>query len=506
MKNTNASSRIFFEWNSLIRDMIQNFWLVILAALIGAMGVYIVEHSVYQPVYSSRATLIVRVKAATSEAYTNLSASSEMAEIFTEVFVQSAMRDRAAANIGEETFNGEISAFVLPNTNMMTLNVTAKDPEKAYQLLNSVLEVYPEISESVFSNAVIDIVQDPAMPRGPDNAVSSRNRNLITALCGFGMLAIVILLSLLRDTVKSEAAYTAKVDAQLLGSVPHERKHRRLKEWLLHKKKPLLINSAFASLPFSESYQKIATKLEYMNQNGRDKIFLITSVAENEGKSTAAANLAIALAGRGNRVVLLDMDFKKPALYKIFDVKYAKNAELGELLRGEVSAKDYTFRRYRKSSLFLALNTKSNPDCQDPISSNVLKNYLEHLRKLMDFIIIDTSPLLAAADSTSLMPLADRIILVTRTDYTYAASINDATLTIADVGGQLAGCILNDVYRESSLFGQMGFDESGYYNKKYGGYKNRTGYGRYAASKELFGLEMIEETTSDAQKCQQNEE
>ena len=81
MNHSNASSGIFFEWNSLLRDILRNFWMVMLAAAVGIMGLYIVEHSIYKPVYSSRATLIVRVKAGAAEAYTNLAASSEMAEI-----------------------------------------------------------------------------------------------------------------------------------------------------------------------------------------------------------------------------------------------------------------------------------------------------------------------------------------------------------------------------------------------------------------------------------------
>ena len=483
MNHSNASSGIFFEWNSLLRDILRNFWMVMLAAAVGIMGLYIVEHSIYKPVYSSRATLIVRVKAGAAEAYTNLAASSEMAEIFTEVFVQPAMREYAAAALGEKEFNGEIAASVLPDTNMLTLSVTAEDPENAYRLLKSVLNIYPEISESVFSNAVIDIIQDPVIPRGPDNAVSSRNRMLVSVLCGAAMLAAIGLLSLWRDTVKNEAAYNAKIDAPLLGCISHERKHRGLRDWLLRKKRPLLISNAYASLLFAESYQKIATKLEYMNKNSGDKIFLITSVAENEGKSTVSANLALALAGRGHRTVLLDMDFKKPSQYKIFSVKYMENAELGELLKGKTEAKDYIFRRHRKSELFLGLNTKRDPDCQSQMHRKLFQAYLAHLKKTVDFIIIDTAPLLSAADSTSLMSAADRTILVVRTDCTYAASVNEAALMIGDVGGRLAGCVLNDVYREFSLFGQMGFDESGYYGRKYGAYKNYADYGKYSAFK-----------------------
>ena len=148
-----------FDFHSLCRDIKKNIWIIVLAMLIAFMGTYVASHSVYKPVYTSSATLVVRAKVGTSGAYTNLSASAEMADIYTKVFMQPSVKELAAAHLGE-TFGGTISASVMGETNLMKLSVTADDPEVAFRHLCAVLEIYPNVSTAVFSNAAIDVISN----------------------------------------------------------------------------------------------------------------------------------------------------------------------------------------------------------------------------------------------------------------------------------------------------------------------------------------------------------
>jgi TatD family hydrolase len=87
MNEQEKKNGIHIEPFSLLKDIILNLWVVILAALIGAMSVYLWNHSMHTPMYTSTATLIVNVKNSASYSYTNLSASSEMAKIYTDMGV-----------------------------------------------------------------------------------------------------------------------------------------------------------------------------------------------------------------------------------------------------------------------------------------------------------------------------------------------------------------------------------------------------------------------------------
>lgn len=490
MNDKDVKERLSFEWHSIVRDIKNNFWIPIIAVLIGLMGIYIYQQRVYNPQYSSSATLVVSSDVSTGNAYTNLTHSSEMATVLAEIFSQASMKEKARDYLGESSFKGSITCSAISETNVLILTVTSNSPEKAFKLVRAILKVYPQITDTVYSDAVISVIKSPQVPKGPSNSVSDVNKIYVTLACALIPLLIIVFLSLARDTVKDETSFNRKIDSKVIGIIPHESKHFKLKEKLRHVKRGLLIHeSATISLRFTEAFYKLATKLEYQKKRHGDNVFLISSVSEDEGKSTMSSNIAVALAERGNSVLLLDLDEKKPALYKIFGVQFSEESELGYLLSGKIPFEQFKFRKYKKTGLFLAFNTRPHKNYQKWIENGTVENFIKSLKDQIDFIIIDSAPISVDSAVTNLSKIADKTILTVRTDKVYSKSINEALLTIKTSGGELLGCILNDVYPEFSFFGQSGFDENGYYYdrkyykyNKYGKYGKNNKYGKYGKS------------------------
>lgn len=474
MKKNSSWLSFTFEWNSLIKDLIRCSWAILLAAIIAWMGIHVYEKSVYTPSYVSSAVLVVRSKVGISGAYSNLTASAEMANIFTSVFKQNTMKKLAAENLGLASFDGEITTSVSGDTNMLNISVKADDPELAFKLLTSVLEVYPKVSDNVFTDAVINIISEPKMPSGAANSAITTYRKHIILIAMMLEAAMVVLLSLLRETVKEEKGFDDKIDSKLLGIISHEKPHLSLKEFLQKKKRSLLINDAYSSLKFTEDYQKLATKLENINRSGDKKIVTITSVAENEGKSTVAVNLALALSNRGYKVALLDLDVHKPSLYKIFDFYDEIKNDFADVLSSRIGLGNFRFFRYKKSDLLIAFNKKSQTSSAELFKGHYFEDCLSTLREQMDFVILDTPPSSVTADAITLATYSDLTLLVIKTDCVPVRDINDTILSITDAGGNIEGCILNDVYKPFTLFGQMGADDRGAY-----GYSSYYGYSKY---------------------------
>ncbi len=436
--------KISIDYYSILKDLFRNFWVVILSLIIGVMGIYIAECSIYKPEYTATATVVVNVKGSSSNTSTMYKVSAEMASVFSKVFSEPAMKKAAAKHLELEKFDGRVTASVLKDTNFINISVVSDSPRKSYELLNSILQVYPTISEEVFENSVITILKHPSMPSSPSSVGLQHSKIKVLLIFALISVGIIVAFSVFRDTVKNEREFNNKVNGKLLGCIPHEIKANSIKDLFSKKKKGLLIDgNAFISTRFVESFNRIVAKIEYHKLRDGSKVFAITSFAENEGKSTVSSNLALSLARKGNRVLLMDMDGKKPAIYKLFGCSYIENAELGSLFNGEISSSDYRLRRYKKNNLYLALNTRAYANSYKWIENGKVKRTIEALKSKVDYIIIDTAPISVDSSVSEIIKLADKSILVIKTDTIETSTINDAILTVTDVADNLAGCILN---------------------------------------------------------------
>ena len=473
-------NKITIELHSLLKDIIKNFWVVILCSIIGALGYYLINHASYKPMYTSTATLSVLNSGSVTASYATYTISTEKANVLVNVFTEPTIKECAAEYLGIDRFDGTVSAVVLDQTNFIELTVTSNHPEKSYRLLNAIIKSHHNVSDKIFRNAGVTVISMPTVPSSPSNFISNKDRSLVVAACATLSLAMLIALSLMRNTVKKESDFNEKVESKLIGTITHEDKRMTLRDMRKKKKKGLLIHSnAFISLRFTENFHKIAAKLEHKRNQTAEKVFAVTSVAENEGKSTCAANIAVSLADRGNKVILLDLDFKKPALYKIFSEEATENGELTDLLSNKIGYDDFVVRQFKKTSLFLAVNTKADPAYRSYIENGSIVKMIERLKEQYDFIIIDTAPLSLDASVTDIIGMVDKTILIVRTDTVKVNAINEAITTISKISSNLAGCILNDLHMNILPFSFTGNDQS----TRYGGYKygKNYRYGHYGA-------------------------
>ena len=490
-------NKITIELYSLLKDIVKNIWVVILCAIIGALGFFLVTHASYEPMYTSTATLTVLNSGAVTASYSTYTISSEKANVLVNVFTEPTIKEYAAAYLEVDKFDGTVSATVLDQTNFIELKVTSNHPEKAYKLLNAILKSHHKVSNKIFKNAGVTVISMPEVPSGPSNHISTSNRNMVIMACATLALALVIAFSLMRNTVKKESDFDEKIESKLIGTIAHEDKKMSLKDIRQKKKKGLLIHSnAYISLRFTENFHKIAAKLEHKKNHSGDMVYAITSVAENEGKSTCSANIAVSLADRGNKVLLLDLDFKKPAVYKIFSEETVENGEVSDLLGKKVAYEDFAFRQFKKTSLSLAVNTKADSEYRNYIEDGSITELLEKLKTEYDYIIIDTAPLSLDSTVTDIINMVDKTILIIRTDTVNINVLNDSISVISKISSNLAGCILNDVHMNILPFSITGNDESNRYGGyRYGKHSSYGHYGKYPAPK--YDIEPIPENTEE---------
>ena len=357
--------------------------------------------------------------------------------------------------ISKTTYKAEVT---LKQANVVKIKVTADTKREAYFSIKLLNDWYRENTERYSFPYNITVLKESKFSTKPVNPNSHIKNFLIGAVgSGFVLSCLLGLYFFLRDTIKSEEEVENKLDTRLYAKLPFEVKKRED----ARNKKAILITSLKTSFFFRESMNKLRSKVEASSDKHGYKSFMITSAYENEGKSSVAANLALALAKNGHKVVLVDADFNKPAVFKIFDLDGSKS--LNKAIEGTSS---WSSQVVSDSSGLDLL-----PCSQDTLKSEILTNskkldeIMKELREEYDFVIVDTSPAYLLNEPMAMNELVDATLFVVRQDYATSDVINETVKRLTYVKDNVLGVVFKNVVSVG--------------NKGTSNYNNRYGYNKY---------------------------
>lgn len=430
----------------IIKDVIKNFWLVILAAVTCYLIVTSVMKVNYRAEYSSTATFAIMAKGSAGSTFASLTTASSMADVLAEVFQSNVLKSKVADDLNMEVFQGNITSEVVNETNLLLLTVTASDPRTAYFGIQSVINNYNSVSEYIFGNAVMEIISTPQISIYPSNPLNIGKMQKMAAFAGALLMCLILAaMSIMRNTVKTRKTAVRRLDGKYLGMAPHEEKNRTFKSRIHNYNKSVLITNPICSFAFSEAIQKLNVRIEYHMRKNNQKILMVTSIAENEGKTTVAANLALALAAKGHRVLVIDMDLRKPAVHKIFEKNIEKDEGFSIVLE-DVKNIRKALVYDEKNHIYLLMNRKGYSDSQDILTSDKISVLMDFCRKYMDYVIIDTPPVRVSSDAEIITSYVDAAMLVVRQDWVDIRDINDGMDLLKKGNGEFMGYVLNNVY------------------------------------------------------------
>lgn len=461
------------ELFTLVQDIAKNIVYIILGGLAVAMLSYVLVSARYVPQYTTSTTFVVGSKGS-NNSYSNLSSAYTMATTFQKLLESTVMKEIICDEMKVEEIDATITAEVLEGTNLLVLTVTDDTAKDAIDIIRIIMENYSDLSLYTVGNGILSVLEEPKIPyavSNPLNAMSVAKKafHAGAALC----ILIFGFLSYMSNTIKREEDIEKKLDARSLGAIAYEQKYKTIKELIAHKKKAVLVNEPISSFPFVESYKKFASKVEY--QMGRDerKVLVVTSVSENEGKSTVAVNLALTLAEQGKKVILVDGDIRRPSQFLILKQEIEEKNELGEFLKGSGNMQDILVKTNVKNLYFLGgRNCYSSPT--EILQSDKLGKLLHACRRYADFVIIDTPPAGLLGDAHLFAMSAEAVLLVVRQNFILAEDINDVIDDFRINDNKILGVVLNGEQTfenivDTSVGGRYGnYGHYGHYNKNRG--------------------------------------
>ena len=353
------------------------------------------------------------------------------------------------------------------NVAAVAFAVLKREVESNKQMFQSLMSRSKETgleTELKFSN--IRIVERAEVPGAP--IIPRRGRNYqIALIVGLALgVGLSLLFEHLDNTLKTPEDVKNALRLPFLGMVPEV----FAKPGAGPAAKLLIMKNADTSA-VSDSYRILRTNLLFSRPDSQGGVFLVSSANPGEGKTTTVANLAASLAQNGGKVLAIDADFRRPTMHQIFGV--SKVPGLTDLIVGGCQASAAI-----KSTRFRELQTIPcgyiPPNPTELLGSSSFREVIRALRSHYDWVLIDTPPILAMADTPVLAPYVDGVILVVGAEQSSRTAVQRAVDQLLSVGGKITGVVLNKVNLERNSY---------YYGQYYGEYY-RSYYADGAAPKK----------------------
>ena len=337
---------------------------------------------------------------------------------------------------------------------MVEYNILKREAEANKALYEGLMT---KMKETAISGALrssnIRIV-DPAMVPGTPARPAKTKNIILSFLVGLvGGIGLALLREYLDNTVKSpdDIETLARLPSlavvpQFAGSNGHKRRGM-LPDFSEngHDKRIELVAQHLPKSQMSEAFRALRTSILLSQAEHPPQVILVTSALPREGKTTAAANLAVTLAQLGDRTVLVDADLRKPGIGRLLNLGTGRYAGLSSYLAG-VSSLDLVSVPHPAIPNLVAIPTGPlPPNPADLLSSHKLADAIVELRTKFKFIVMDSPPVMAATDAVILSVQADGVLLVVRSGETPKVAFTRTRDLLTSVKSRILGVVLNGV-------------------------------------------------------------
>ena len=404
-----------------------------------------------------------------AEQYASIGSSPEVASIARESLsgVQvEGVSFALASGTSQIRVNGQATS---PEGAVRTADAFAAALQQEVERVESLMASGGEQTEGVNNLVQLIPISSALQPTAPISPNPVRN-GLIGLAAGLVLAALYIFIRSLFDRkIRSSEAVEESTGLAVLGTIPADRRlddHRQVLDTEPARKD----KQAWAT---AEAIRELRTNLTFSNVDSPARSIVVTSSLAGEGKSSIAANLAVAIAATGEPVILIDADLRRSVQSNMFDLP--GNAGLTDLLSGAVQLDDVLQRWNPDASLFLLSAGRTPPNPSELLGSRTMKRLLAELTR--DYIVvIDSPPLLPVTDASVLARNVDGLIVVAQANRTNLDDLGKAVQRLRKVDATVLGVVLNRVPRKGSSAGQYGYySDAYYYSSDTGTKKKRSG-------------------------------
>ncbi len=428
-----------------VANVLRARWLIVcvttLVALLGAVAVSLLTTPLYQA--STRLFVSTAASSSVSQVYQGNRYSQDRVISYAELLTGKTLAQRTIDKLGldmsAEGLQANVKASAKPDTVLLNVAVLDESPVRARDIANTLSDEFvamvseletPEGGSTPDSRVVVE--QRASIPDHPVVPRTRRNIAIGLVMGLFVGIGLAILRDLLDNTIKERRDLEEITGAGIVGSIPLDKTRRER----------AAISFDSDNTAFAEAFRKLRTNLQFLAVDNPPRVIVLTSSVPSEGKSTAAINLALALAEGDQNVVLVDGDMRRPTLAKYLDLVGAVG--FSTVLSGRATL-DEALQKTRFPGLTVLTSGAIPPNPSELLGSQAANKLLSELRAQFDFVIVDSTPLLAVTDAAILAASGDGVLMMARFGDTKREQLVNAVGSLQHVGAALLGGVFTMV-------------------------------------------------------------
>nr|WP_211161201.1 polysaccharide biosynthesis tyrosine autokinase [Microcella alkalica] len=432
-------------------------WLVILVLTLVGIAASATATLLMTPQY--RATTQVFVYVPSSGTVGELAQGGSFAQnqvrSYAEAVSTPRVLDDVVASLGLDETADELGESVTAEAPLNTVNieiaVVRESPTEAADIANATTSSFEAVIDDITSGQVsVSVLREASVPREP----ISPNTNLNLALgllIGLAVgIGLAVLMEVLDTRIRGQRDVEALTQAPIIGGIAYDPNAV---------KRPLIVQDDPHS-PRAEAFRTLRTNLQFLDIEPGARSFVITSSVPAEGKSTTSANLAIALADSGARVVIIDGDLRRPKLAEYMGLEGAVG--LTDVLIQRASLGD-VLQPWGRRGLSVLPAGSVPPNPSELLGSRAMQSLVHALEQEFDVVIIDMPPLLPVTDAALVSKMTKGALVVAAAGKTDRRELEGALAALENVGARVSGIII-------TMLPTKGPDAYGYGRYGYGGY------------------------------------
>ncbi len=361
--------------------------------------------------------------------------------------------DRRAENYLSQEYAKQEAAILNYQKANSQYQILKGDVDSNRALYNTLLDRMKQVTAAatpISTNIqVLDRAELPMVPFKPNKPL-----NIFLSLV-FGLgggIGLAFFIEYFDNTFKNTHEIERATRLPALGMIP-------MQKFPAVVKRPLIAYSQSRS-PVAEAFRSIGTFIMLSSSAKPPKTILITSPGEKEGKTTICINTAMALAESTGNGIIIDADLRKPKLHHSFGAENAIG--LSTFLSGNAEFEEGLIQKTQINGLNIITSGPIAPNPSELIVSRRMKDLLEALYTMYDFVIIDSPPLMGMSDSIYLSRIVDGSVIVIKAGETTKQVLSETKKIYRNINAKILGVVLNGI-KESDL-------KYNYYSNYYSSY------------------------------------